>query len=66
MKNSVELGLEQLLDTMKLELVGGLSKTKFFASFWYVFGNFENSNHRRLVIRTDCDKLLSPPNANRL
>jgi hypothetical protein len=66
MKNSVELELEQLPSTMKLELVGGLSKTKMFAIFLYVFGNFENSNHRWLVIRTDCDKLLSPPNANRL
>jgi hypothetical protein len=36
-------------------------ETKFFAIFWPVFGIFENSNHRRPVIRTDCDKLLSPP-----
>jgi hypothetical protein len=42
---------------------GGLPglKQKKFAIFWPVFGIFENSNHRRLVIRTDCDKLLSLP-----
>jgi len=46
---------------MKLELVGELPRieTKMFAIFWPIFENFENSNHRRLVIRTDYDKLLS-------
>jgi hypothetical protein len=36
-------------------------ETKFFVIFWHVFGIFENLNYRRLVIRTNCDKLLSPP-----
>ena len=68
MKNSMELELKQLPGTMKLELVGELPRiaTNFFASFWPIFGNFENSNHYRLVVQTDCDKLLSPPVANRL
>jgi hypothetical protein len=68
MKNSVELELEHLPGTMKLELVLGLprNETKKFAIFLSVFGNFENSNHRWLVIRIDCGKLLSPPVANRL
>ena len=68
MKNSVELELEHLPGTMKLELVGDFLGLKqiFFAIFLLIFGNFENSNHRRLVIRTDCDKLLSPLVANRL
>jgi len=68
MKNSVELELKQLPSTMKLELVGGASQdcNKNFAIFWPIFGNFENSNHRRLVIRTDCDELLSSPVRNRL
>ena len=64
----MELELEQLSGTMKIELVGGLYRieTKNFAIFWPIFVIFENSNHHRLVIRTDCDKLVSPPVANRM
>jgi len=41
MKNSMELELEQLFDTMKLELVGGFVGLKqnfllFFGPFWKI------------------------------
>ena len=37
-KNSVELELEQLLGTIKLELVGGASRTE--TNFFVIFGSF--------------------------
>jgi len=38
----------------------------FLLFFGPIFGIFENSNHRRLVIRSDYDKLVSLPVTNRL
>jgi thioredoxin-related protein len=49
---------------MELELQqGGLAgiKTIFLLFFWPIFEISKNSNHRQPVIRTDCDKLISPP-----
>jgi hypothetical protein len=48
MKNSVELELEQLLGTIKLELGGGFPKIEtkkllFFGSFFWEFLKFKSS-----------------------
>jgi hypothetical protein len=52
-----ELELEQLSGTVKLELVGGFPGLKQnFLLFLALFEIFENSNHHRLIIRTDNDK----------
>jgi hypothetical protein len=50
---------------LKESEVGGFPRLKqnSFGSFlWFL----KNSNHHGLVIRTNCDKLVSPPIANRL